>query len=155
MVKYEEGRERAYPISMSEPRRPLLLVTHKRDPIIARMAKALPNIRVPIHPPHIPRLMKRHARRSTNPVRERFVVPEGRVLEYQPTTRFADTTPAFTFVSVTANPTRRVEITIKTEVLLMRLHIRVLGVHVFGRRWDLLLVKGSVEIGRIGVLGVR
>lgn len=147
--------EGAYPISMPEPCRSLLLVAHERDPVVARMTEALPDIWVPVHPSHIPRLMERHTGRGTDPMCKGFIVPKGRVLEHQPAARFTDPAPAFTLVPMTSNPARSVKIAIKAKFLFMRLHFGVLWVHVFRRRRDLLLVKISVEAGRIGVFGVR
>lgn len=46
------GREiKAYLVRMSEPSGPLLLIAHKRHPVIAAMAQALPDIHIALHPP--------------------------------------------------------------------------------------------------------
>lgn len=53
-----------------------------------------------------------------------------------------------------ADPAWCVEVTLEPEVLLMRLHLRVLGVHVLRRRWDLLLLQRGIEIWGVGEVGV-
>lgn len=83
-------------------------------------------------------------------MRERFVVPKGRVLEDEPAARLANATPSLSLVAMSTDPTRRVKVAFETEILLTRGHLRVLGVHILGRRRDLLLAQGAKQVGRVG-----
>jgi hypothetical protein len=47
---------------------------------------------------------------------------------------------------VTSNPTRCVEVTVEAEFLLVWYKIRVTGIHILGRRRDLLFVKRCIKI---------
>lgn len=136
----------SYLVCVAEPRCALLLGAHQRNPVIATTAKALPNIRIAIHPPRLLRLVERLARRSADAMCEALVIPKGRVLENEPTSRLADSAPPLTLVSVTAYPLWSVQISIKSQFLLVRHQVRVRWVHVLGRRGDLLLVERSVQI---------
>jgi hypothetical protein len=118
------------------------------------MAKAFPNIGISIHPSHLSRLIEWHAGRSADSVGEGFVVPECRVLKYEPSTRLADTTPPLTFVAMPTHPARSVKIALKAEFLFVWLHVGVLRVHVLFRRWDLFFVEASVEVWALRILGI-
>jgi hypothetical protein len=134
---------------MSKPSGALLLTTHKRNPLVTASAQTLPDIWVPIHPSRFLRLLKWTTCRSADTMCETLIVPESAVLQDEPSARFADSTPAFTLVAVTPDPTRRVQITVEAKFLFVRQKIWVVRVHVF--RWwrHLFLVKGGIEIGRI------
>jgi hypothetical protein len=73
-------------------------------------------------------------------VGETFIIPKCTILQHKPSAGFTDPTPAFALVAVATDPARRVKIAIKTEFLLMGYEIRITGVHIFGRRWDLLFM---------------
>jgi len=90
---------------------------------------------------------------SADAVRERFIVPESRVLEYEPATRFADAAPTFPFVSVISHPTRSIQIAVKPEVLLVGYEIGIRWIHIFWWRRDLFVVKASVQVRRVRKIG--
>lgn len=115
---------------MSKPSSPLLLTTHKRHPLPADPTQALPHIRIPIRPPHLLRCHERLSRGTTDTVREALVVPKSRILQHEPSTRFADPTPTFSFVPLATNPSWSVKIVLKPSLLLSWDHRRILGVHV-------------------------
>lgn len=127
---------------MSEPGGPLLLAAHQCNPVIAATAEALPDVWVSIHAASLLRLLEGVAGGGADAVREALVIPEGRVLEDQPSARLADTTPSLSLVAVAANPSWRVEVTLEAQLLLVGNHVRVLGVHILGWRGNLLLVQG-------------
>ena len=134
---------------MSEPSGSLLFTAHQCDPFITAPTEPFPYIRISIHPSRFLRLLEGASGRSTNTMSEALVVPESAVLQYQPPSRFADSTPAFALVPMTAHPARGVEITIEAKFLLMGDKIRVAWIHVFRWRWHLLLVERGVKIRRI------
>jgi hypothetical protein len=54
-----------------------------------------------------------------------FVVPECRVLEDEPSTRLAKTTPSFTLIAMTSYPPWRIHVAREAKVLLVRNEIWV------------------------------
>lgn len=67
-------------IRMPEPRGPLLLAAHQRDPFPATPTESFPHIRVAFHPPRLSWRLKGLSGGGADPVGEALVVPEGRVL---------------------------------------------------------------------------
>jgi hypothetical protein len=87
-------------------------------------------------------------------VRETLVIPESAVLQDEPSSWLADSTPALALISVTANPTRRVEVAVKAELLLVWNEVGIAWVHVFCWWWNLLLMQRSVKIRWIAEISV-
>jgi hypothetical protein len=85
---------------------------------------------------------------------ETLIVPESAVLQHQPASRFADSTPAFALIAMTTNPTRRVEVAVEPKLLLVWYKISIGRIHVFRRRWDLLLMERCIEIRWITQISV-
>jgi hypothetical protein len=52
-------------------------------------------------------------------MRETLVVPESAVLQDKPSSWLANPTPTFALISMTSDPTRRVEIAVKAKLLLV------------------------------------
>src|SRR2546430_2345853 len=102
----------AHLVGVSEPRRAFLLTAHERDPLVATAAKPLPDVRVPVHAARLARLGEGAARGGADAVREALVVPEGRVLEYQPPARLTDAAPPLALVAVAPDPPRRVQVAV-------------------------------------------
>lgn len=98
--------------------------------------------------------MKGAARCSADTVRETLVVPESAVLQDEPSSWLANPTPTFALISMTSDPTRRVEIAVKAKLLLMWDEVWVARIHVFCWRWNLLLVERSVKIRWITEISV-
>jgi hypothetical protein len=89
---------------------------------------------------------------------ERLVVPESGVLEHQPAARFTNAAPPFTLVTMTANPSRCVQVSFEPELLLARNHVRIGRLHVLWRWWNLLFMKRSEQIWwvrQVGVVSVK
>ena len=141
-------------VCVAEPGSTFFFATHQRHPILTRMTMALPNVWVAVHLPHALGLDKLLASSSTNAVREQLVVPEGRVLENQPTAGLADSAPTFTLVPVATHPPGGVQVAGEAEVLLVGDHVGVVGVHVLFRRRDGVFQEASVQIRALGKLGV-
>lgn len=138
-----------YLVCVSEPGGTLLLRADERDPLVTGAAESLPDVRVPVHAARLLGLLERVARGRTDAVREALVVPEGRVLEHEPTARLADAAPALTLVAVSSHPLWRVQVALKPELLLVRNHVRVGRIHVLGR-WGLLLhMQRRIQVGRV------
>jgi hypothetical protein len=141
-------------VGVSKPRRSLLLAADQRNPLVATSAEALPHIGIAIHAPRLLRLLERVARGGANTVREALVVPESRVLEHQPPTRLANTTPAFPLVAVSSHPPGRVQVALESELLLMGNEVLVGGVHVLGWWGNLFFVQRGVQVRRVREVGV-
>lgn len=145
-------------VRVAEPRRALLLAAHQRDPLVAAAAEALPDVGVAVHASLVQRLLEGRARRRADAVRKRLVVPVGRVLEHQPAAGLADAAPALALVAVAAHPLGRVHVAVEAQLLLVRDHVGVGGVHVLGRWRERLLVEGRVQVGwrrEVGVVAVK
>jgi hypothetical protein len=139
---------------MSEPSSPLLFTANKSNPLITTATQAFPYIWISIHASSFLGFLEWAASSCTDTVGETLIVPESAVFQDEPTSRLADATPTFALVAVTPHPTRCVEVSVKAKFLLMRNKIRVTRVHVFRRRRNLLLMKGSIEIRRITQISV-
>lgn len=139
----------SYLICMPEPRRALFLTTDQRYPIIAASTESFPDIRVAVHSSRTLRLMELASRCRADPVAERLVVPESRVLENQPATGLANPTPPLALVAMTTYPAWGVQVAIKAKILFVWDKIRVRRIHVLFRRCELRLLKRSEEIGRV------
>lgn len=143
-----------YLVRVSEPGGSLLLAADKGNPLLAATTETLPNIRVSIHASLLLGFLERTSGGGANAVRERLVIPEGRVLQHEPSSRLADSTPALSLVAVTSNPSRGVKVAFKSQLLLAGDHIGILGVHVL-RRWrDLLFSESRVQLRRVRKVGV-
>jgi hypothetical protein len=143
-----------YFVSVSEPCGSLLLAAHESNPLVTAPAQTFPHIGIAIHASSFLRLLKWAASCSTDTMGETFIVPESAVLQYKPPPRLANPTPPFALITVTPDPTRRVEVTVKAKFLLVWYQIRIARVHVFRGRRHLLLVEGCIEIGRITQISV-
>lgn len=139
---------------MSEPGGPLLLAADECDPLIAAAAKAFPNIRVAIHASLLLRLLERASGGGADTMRKRLVVPKGRVLQHEPPSGLADSTPSLALIAVSPDPSRGVKVAFKSQFLLAGDHVGILGVHVLSGRRNLLLVESSVQIRRVREIGV-
>lgn len=144
----------SYLVRVSEPGGSLLLAAHERDPVVAAAAKTFPDVRVAVHPSRLLGLLERVAGGGADAVAKAFVVPERGVLQHQPAARLANTAPSLPLVAVSAHPSRRVKVALEAQLLLVRDHVGILGVHVLGWRWDLLLVQGSVQVRWVRQVGV-
>jgi hypothetical protein len=144
----------AYFVGVSEPSGPFLFAAHESNPLVTASAQTFPHVGIPIHASGLLRLLKGAARRSTDTVCETLVVPESAVLQDEPSSWLANSTPTFALIPVTSDPTWRVEITVKAKLLLVWDEIWVARVHVFWWRWNLVLVERSVKIRRIAKISV-
>jgi hypothetical protein len=133
-------------VGVPEPSCPLLLAADQSDPFVATTAKSFPDIRVAIHSTRLLGLLERVPRRRADSVGKALVIPESRVLQHQPATGLADATPTLTLVAMATNPFGRVQVAIKSELLLMGNKILVAGIHILGRGRYLLLVKRSIQV---------
>ena len=79
----------AYLVCMSEPCCTLLLAADKRNPVTAAATEAFPDVWVAVHASDIERLFEGAASGGADAVGERLVVPVGRVLQDQPSSRLA------------------------------------------------------------------
>jgi len=141
-------------VCVSEPGRPLLFAADKRNPFVAASAEAFPHVRVAIHASCLLGLLERIAGRRADTVGKALVVPKSRVLEHQPPPWLADAAPTLALVAMPANPSRRVQIAIEPQLLLVRHKILVGGVHILWWRRDLLFVQRGVQVRRIGQVRV-
>jgi hypothetical protein len=139
---------------VSEPGGSLLFAADKGNPLLAATTETLPNIRVSIHASLLLGFLERASSGSTNAVRERLVIPEGRVLQHEPSSRLADSTPALSLVAVTSNPSRGVKVALKSQLLLAGNHVGILRVHVLGRWRNLLFSESGVQLRRVRKVGV-
>jgi hypothetical protein len=139
---------------VSEPGSSLLLAADECDPLVAATAKTFPHIRVSVHASLLLGLLERASGCGANTVRERLVVPKGRVLQHKPPSGLANSTPALSLVAMASYPSRGVEIAFKSQFLLAGNHVGVLRIHVLRRRRDLLLLESSVQIRRVGKISV-
>lgn len=108
------GRDKGYLISMPEPGGSLLLAADECDPLIATAAEAFPNIRVSVHAALLLGLLERASSGGADTMRERLVVPEGRVLQNEPPAGLADSTPSLSLVTVSSYPSRGVKVAFKS-----------------------------------------
>jgi hypothetical protein len=148
----------AYLVGMSEPSGSFLLTAHESNPFVTASAQTFPDIRVTIHAASLLRLLKGTARCGADAMGETLIVPEGAILQDKPSSRLADPAPSLALISVAADPTRSVEVTVKPKFLLVGLHIRVAGLHILFRRWDLIFMKRSIQIrwiAQISIVGVQ
>lgn len=120
-----EKGEKTYFVGVSEPGRSLLLTTHQCNPLVTTTAQTLPHVWIPIHATCLLGLLEWTTSSCADAMGETFVVPESAVLQYQPTSRLANTTPPFSLVPVTTNPSWRVEVSVEAEFLLVRCEIGV------------------------------
>jgi len=127
-------------VSMSEPSSSFLFAAHKSHPLVTTAAQTFPNVWVAIHASSFLRLLKWATCRSADTVGETFVIPEGAVLQNQPSSRLANPTPSFALISVTTDPARRIEISIEAELLLVWYEVRVWWIYIFRRGRNLFLV---------------
>lgn len=135
-----------YLVRMSEPRRSFLLIADERNPFTATSAKSFPYIEIAFRPARVLRALERCAGSCADTMREGLVVPESTVLEYKPSARLAETAPALSFVAMTSNPTRGVQVANKAKILLVWYKVGIGRVHV-GLRWvECLFVQGGVKI---------
>jgi hypothetical protein len=148
------GGSSAYFVGVSEPCSPFLLAADKSNPLVTAPAQAFPYVGIPIHAAGFLRLLKGAARRSADTVSETLIVPESAVLEDKPTAGLTNSTPTFALVSVAPNPTRRIEVTVKAKLLLVRDEVGITRIHVFWRWWNLLVVKGCVKIRRVAEVSI-
>lgn len=155
MMKRKEGRGKTYLVSMSEPGRSLFLIRDQGDPLVAATTQALPYIGISAHPSRLARRIKWKTGGSADTVSEAFVVPVGRVLQYEPSTRLADTAEAFSLVAMPSNEARGVKVTVEAEFLLAGGEVGVGGSEVGSIRRDRRLGKGAKEVGLGGKVGVR
>jgi hypothetical protein len=77
---------------------------------------------------------------------ETFIVPEGAVLQNEPSSGFTNSAPSLALISMAANPTRSVEIPIKAKFLFVRHKIGIAGVHIFRRRLNLFVMERGVQV---------
>lgn len=141
-------------VGVSEPSGPFLFAAHESNPLVTTSTQTFPHVGIPIHASGLLRLLKGAARRSADTVRETFVVPEGTVLQDEPTSWLANPTPTFALIPMTSDPTRRVEIAVKAKLLLVWDEVGIARVHVFRWRRNLLLVKRCVKIRWIAEISV-
>lgn len=106
-------------VCMPEPSGALLLAAHQCDPFTATSAETFPHVEVALRPPRLLRALKRSASGGADTMRERLVVPKSAVLEHEPPSRFAQTTPALALVPMPTHPAGGIEIADKSKVLLM------------------------------------
>lgn len=128
-------------VGVSEPSGSFLFAAHKSNPLVTASAQAFPHVGISIHASGLLRLLEGAPSRSADTVCETFVVPESAVLQDEPSSWLADSTPALTLIPVAANPTRRVEVAVKAELLLVWDEVRIAWVHVFCWWWNLLFMK--------------
>src|SRR5689334_21720568 len=102
---------------MSEPSRALFLAAHQRYPIAAAAAKPFPNIKIAFRPSSILWTLNCCTCCCRYTMSEAFIVPESRVLEHEPTTRLAETTPALSLVAMTTHPTWGVKVPLESQIL--------------------------------------
>lgn len=117
---YSSHQASTYSISMPKPCRSLLFMTRHRNPLPTSFAAPLPQLRITLTPPHLPRLCKRLSRRRGNPMHKTLIIPKRTRLQNQPFSRFANPAPALTFFAMTTDPPRCVEIGVETELLFVR-----------------------------------
>jgi len=123
----------AYLVSMPEPSGPLLFATDQRDPLPTARAKSFPDVRVPVGASRLLRSFECGPCRSADSMRKAFVIPKGRVFEYEPTPGLADPAPTLALVAVTPDPPRCVEVHLEANFLLTREEVGVARLHVFWR----------------------
>lgn len=86
-----------YLVGVAEPRRTLLLIGNEGDPLVTAAAEPLPDVRVAAHAASLLGAIKWLASSGADSVRERLVVPVGRVFQHQPApTGLAEAAVAFT-----------------------------------------------------------
>lgn len=95
------------------------VITHHRNPLTTAPTKTLPKIWISIHASCFPRLVDRAARGHANPMAEECMVPEGGVLQDQPSARVADAAPALALAYMATHPSGSVQIALISQVLLM------------------------------------
>ncbi len=141
------GTAATHLVRVSEPRGALLFATDQCDPIATTVAEPFPDVRVAFHPPGFLGAFERASGGRADPMCETLVVPKGGILQDQPASRFADPTPAFPLVSVAANILGRIQITLEPKLLSTR-EVRLVDIHVLGRRRELIFLERPEEIGR-------
>lgn len=145
---------KTYLVRVPEPSRPLLLTAHQGYPFVATTAKPLPYIRIAIHSPRLLRFLEWVPCCRADPMRETLVIPESRVLQYKPTTRLANTTPAFALIAMPAHPPGSVQVSVESQLLLMRNKVLIGRIHIFWRGRYLLLVQRSIQVWGVRQIGV-
>jgi hypothetical protein len=76
-----------YLVCVSEPCRSFLLVADECNPLTAASAETFPYVEVAFRPARVLRTLERRAGRCADTMCEGLVVPEGAVLENQPSSR--------------------------------------------------------------------
>jgi len=101
-------------ISVSKPRGAFFLTTNQGHPLTATSTETLPNIWVSVHASSLLWLREGTSCCSTYSMGETLIVPECAVLEYQPASWFANSTPSFPLISVSSDPARCVQVPVES-----------------------------------------
>lgn len=126
----EESRGDIYLVSMSEPGRPFLFTADQRYPFATASAKTFPYVKVSFCATSVLGALERSSGCRADTMREGLVIPKCTVLQNKPTSRLAKTTPSFALVAMPAHPSRRVQVAIKSKVLLVGHEVWIGWVHV-------------------------
>lgn len=137
---------------MAKPSGTFLLTRNESDPLATSPTKSFPNIRIAIHTSYFVRLLKGTTRRRAHSVREACIVLKSTILEHDPSSRLADSTPPLGFISVASNPTRCVKVSFEAKCCSIGQGLLQLAPYLLLEAEEILHEEmHKVQVGRIGL----